>query len=222
MRAPAITSGLILEDIAESRHWLARLMQQAFPDIQLLLADSCQQARQLLGRHTPDIAMIDLNLPDGNGCDILPLLKQRQPHCLCVISTVFDDDEQVFRALKAGADGYLLKDQPDDELLAMLQGIVNNKPPISPAIARKMLDYFSRQASKTLPDCTLTSRETEILASIAKGYTVAKTAQLSGITYNTAASYVKEIYRKLNIHNRAEAAAEAMRLGLLLQDETNG
>lgn len=213
MSRMALPTGLIVEDNPECRSWIAGLLQRALPGIQLFMAADCQQANALLDKESPAIALIDLGLPDGNGCSLIHRIKKEQIPCLCVVSTIFDDDEHVFTALKNGADGYLLKDNNETALLSMLQGIIEDKPPLSPAVARRMLDFFSGQ-QPTARHC-LTTREIDILTAIGKGYTVAHTAELHGITYNTTASYVKEIYRKLNISSRAQAAAEAIRLGLV-------
>ena len=130
-----------------------------------------------------------------------------------MVATVFDDDAHLFPALRAGATGYVLKDQPAETLAAMLTGIVSGQPPLSPSIARRLLQHF--QPAPATPASQLTPRETEVLRLIAKGLTIAEVGELLGISRHTAADYVKEVYRKLSVGNRAEAALEATRLGLL-------
>ena len=134
---------------------------------------------------------------------------------MSIVTSVFDDDTHLFAALGAGASGYLLKDQSREELTAMLQRIADGQPPLSPAIARRLLGFFGPREAVTQDDTHLTGRERDVLALIAKGYTTAKVAELLDITRNTASGYVKVIYRKLNISSRAEAALEASRRGIV-------
>lgn len=215
MTTSLIHSGLVLEDLPDTQVWLKNLLNAAFPDIQIGTANSCQQAVKQIQTRMPDIALIDIGLPDGSGIDVIRHIKQQKSRCLCIISTMFDDDDHIFSALQAGADGYLLKDQSAEELTTLLHGIIKGHPPLSPAVARRILQFFQNNPPKKDADNCLTQRENEVLRCIAKGYTVAKTAEMNSITYNTAASYVKNIYRKLNISSRAEAATIAVRFGLL-------
>ena len=118
-----------------------------------------------------------------------------------------------FRRCGRGRRGYLLKDQRWQQLAELLKGIAEGRPPLSPVIARKLLGYF-RPAPPSYLD-TLTGRETEVLSLIAKGVTLAEAAKVLGISPHTVSGYVKEIYRKLNVSSRAEAALTAQRMGLV-------
>jgi DNA-binding NarL/FixJ family response regulator len=131
------------------------------------------------------------------------------------VLTSFDDDEYLFSALKAGANGYLLKDQNEDELISMLEGILSGKPALSPLVAIKLMQQFQKQdqASKSAL-LELTPREHEALTMIAKGFSVKESAKLMNISHHTVSGYIKEIYRKLHVNSRAEAAAFATRLGI--------
>ncbi len=134
-----------------------------------------------------------------------------------MVTPIFDDDRHLFGALRAGAAGYVLKDQSRNDLVEMLAGIHAGRPPLSPSIARKLLSVFQDEGADgdTNAHTLLTQRKREVLTLIAKGYTVARVAEMLGITRNTAAGYVKIIYRKLNISSRAEATLEATRQGLI-------
>lgn len=207
-------TALILEDVTESQIWLAEAMNLAFPAIKLQIAGSLKQARACLQQApAPDIALIDLGLPDGSGVEFIAELNAYSPHTLCVVASIFDDQEHIFPALRAGAQGYLLKDQAQVQIVDLLKGIVDGRPPLSPAVARKMLSYF--QPNPEPPHDPLTERETEVLRCIAKGLTLAETAKILGLSPHTVSSYVKEIYRKLNVSSRAEAALTARNLGLV-------
>ncbi|MEW5838933.1 MAG: response regulator transcription factor [Pseudomonadota bacterium] len=209
-------SGLILEDLPESRHWLTQALIQSFPGIEVISSvGTVLEAKQVIKAGLrPDIALIDLGLPDGSGIEVIQALGQHSAKTLCVVASIFDDDKHIFPALRAGAHGYLLKDQPQSAIVRALSGIAAGEPPISPAIARRMLNYFRPpSASEALQ--ALTERESEVLRLIAKGLTQFEIARLIGISQHTVSGYVKDIYRKLNINSRAEAALMARDMGLV-------
>lgn len=205
----------ILDDLPESQAWLGQALAASFPGVAVSTACTLQEARErLAGGPAPDIALIDLGLPDGSGVEIVELLQRQHPATLCVVASIYDDDGHVFPALRAGARGYLLKDQPIARIVEALNGIAAGEPPLSPAIARRMLAYF-QPAPAVVAEAELTARETDVLRLIAKGMTQAETARLLGISQHTVAGYVKELYRKLNVSSRAEAALRARDLGLV-------
>lgn len=210
-------SGLVVEDLPEARAWLVDALAHAFPGIDIAEAWDLASGREACGQHIPEIALIDLGLPDGSGTDLIAELRAAEQDVLSVVTTIFDDDRHLFGALRAGAEGYVLKDQSRDDLVEMLAGIYAGRPPLSPSIARKLLSVFQDEVAEdeTAAETVLTQREREVLTLIAKGYTVARVAEMLGITRNTAAGYVKVIYRKLNISSRAEATLEATRQGLI-------
>jgi len=205
---------LVLEDHPETREWLTDIIRQAFVEVKIFEASSLAQARAIIKSNQLDLALIDLNLPDGNGVEIISEISQKSPDTYCVVATIFDDDNYLFPALEAGAQGYLLKEQTTDEFIQNLQGIIKGEPPISPAIARKMINHFHYDIQPSdKPD--LSGREKEILSAIAKGLSRNEAAEILGITSNTVASHLKSIYGKLNVSNRAQATLEALRLGLV-------
>lgn len=205
----------ILEDMPESQVWLSQALIQSFPGVEIGVAYTVQDALAMLPRRPkPDIALIDLSLPDGSGIAVIEYLQHDSPNTLCVVASIFDDDGHIFPALRAGARGYLLKDQPVTSLVRALTGIAAGEPPLSPAIARKLLGFFQQTVS-TISQAELTERETEVLKLISKGLTQAETARLLGISPHTVAGYVKELYRKLNVSSRAEAALLARDMGLV-------
>lgn len=209
-----MNTALILDDVAEAKAWLGAALAVAFPNIESYFVSSLAEADAWLALHpAPDIALIDLGLPDGSGVELIAKLNVSSPNTMCVVATIFDDDHHLFPALRAGAQGYLLKDQPQAEIIELLRGIMENNPPLSPSIARKMLRYF--QPSKPNKINLLTDRQVEVLRCIAKGMTLNKTALYLTISPHTASDHVKEIYRKLNVSSRAEAALSARQLGLI-------
>lgn len=210
---------LLVDDLAPARAWLRSALLDAFPEVVTHEAGSVAEATAVLAAldHAPDLALIDLGLPDGSGLRIIESLQRAQAPTLCVVSTVFDDDAHVFPALRAGAQGYVLKDLPTRALTGMLLGILDGQPPLSPSIARRLLRQFQPSAPTPAerPSEALTPRETEVLQLIAKGYTVQQTAAALGLSPHTSSGYVKDIYRKLSVNSRAEATLEAARRGLV-------
>ncbi len=210
-------SALILEDHADTRIWLSELLTQAFPGISCTLVSTLAAAGKAIAESKFSLAVIDINLPDGSGIDFLRAVKGKNPETYCVVATIYDDDDHVFAALQAGADGYLLKEQARPELLRRLQGIINGEPPLSPVIARRVLRHFHQKAARQASE-KLSEREQEVLTLIAKGLNRTEVAAMLGISANTAAGHVKMIYQKLDISSRAEATLEASRMGLVSPD----
>tara|TARA_B100001250_G_scaffold296204_1_gene257762 strand:- start:211 stop:852 length:642 start_codon:yes stop_codon:yes gene_type:complete len=203
---------LIIEDLPEVSAWLSALCRQVFTHAEIRTAAHLRDARQQLADLTPDLALIDLGLPDGDGTLLIREMKALKQPPLCVVTTIFDDSGHLFPALRAGADGYLLKSDPEPDFVQALQGILGGRPPISASMARAMLGHFHpRRDSASL----LTRREEDILVLIANGYSVRRAAEALKITENTAAGYLKNIYQKLQVSNRAEAALQAVHLGLI-------
>ena len=207
-------TALLLEDYEETRTWLACIVRAAFDEVEVFEAATLEQARMVIKDQKIDLALIDINLPDGNGVDFVKDVMAVSPETYCVMATIFDDDAHIFPALKAGAQGYLLKEQSTNEFISALQGIINGEPPLSPAIARKMMSFFAGDATGEKVS-KLSEREKEILTFIAKGLKRNEVAELLKLSPNTVAAHLKRIYNKLNVSTRAEATLEALRLGLV-------
>ncbi len=207
-------TGWVVEDLKAPAQWLQEILAEAFPDLRVHHVDSLANARTLLRQHPPDIALIDLGLPDGSGVELIRDLAPRG--CQCVVTTIYADDHHLFPALRAGACGYLLKDQPGDKVVHALRGIVAGEPPLSPVIAQRLLRVFGAPANPAERiDARLSNRERETLTLIAKGFRLPEVAAQLGVSRNTAAGFIKAIYRKLDISSRAEATLEATRMGLV-------
>lgn len=210
-----VKQGIVVEDLPGASAWLAQALQDAFPGIAVRTAASVAEGLALLKALSPDIALVDLGLPDAPGIRLIEVLNREHPACHCVVTTIFADDVHLFPALRAGAQGYLLKDEPRERITQALQGIVAGEPPLSPAIARRLLKVFTPVTAEVAPDVHLSPRERETLTLIAKGYKLPDVAQQLSITRNTAAGFIKSVYRKLNVSSRAEATLEAARMGLV-------
>lgn len=213
--APA--RALLLEDLPEVAQWLRALLGKHFPGIDIQHAASLGEGRRLLeSGFQPQLALLDLGLPDGDGTALIRPLAQRHPECTIVVTTLFGDDAHVFPALRAGAHGYLLKDQPEERLGAALDGLLRGEPPLSPSIARRLLRAFQPTVPEATPELeTLTAREREVLVLVSKGCRLPELAEKLAISRHTVSDHLKSIYRKLNVNSRAEATLEAARMGLV-------
>lgn len=205
---------LILEDMPESQEMLCEIAATAFPGITCVCVADVKSA---LAQTTDcfHLALIDLSLPDGSGSEVIQKLAVSCPSCTIVVATIFDDDEHLFPALRAGAHGYLLKDEAPELLARQLQGIREGRPPLSPSVARRMLQHFREQPDIAQSQAQLSPREREVLGLLARGISIAAIAQEMGISHYTVGDHVKNIYRKLNISSRAEAALQARNMGLM-------
>lgn len=208
---------LVVEDLDEPRRWLAELLPRALPAVRDVDAvASLSEARCLMRLHTYRLALVDWGLPDGNGGELILDLLAAAPEAVVIVATIHDDDAHVFPALRAGASGYILKSQPTEVVMAQLRRIEQGEPALSPSIAARVLRHF-HSGTKTEPSIQtqLTDREVDVLRLIAKGYKAAEVAQLLHLSHFTVTGYVRDIYRKLGISNRAEATMEAARRGLV-------
>ena len=243
---------LIVEDNPVARSFLARVVRESFSDVTgVSEAGDLETARRtlgLIGNAPPPsepykLVLVDLELPDGNGLELLTELAQNP--ATKIVTTLYSDDEHLFPALQCGADGYLLKEDRFEVLVEELQKIVRGQPPLSPAIARRLLSHFRQGESASAPmpltsgfapgDFTpttspgklaalnppdpdfsrLTPRESEVLTYLSKGFTIKEIAGLMGIKWFTVNDHIKAIYRKLNVSSRAEAAVLASKQGLV-------
>ena len=208
---------LLLEDLPDVASWLASLLRDRFPGVEVAHASTIAEGLRLLDSgFVADLALVDLGLPDGNGTTLIQALAQRQPGCTIVATTLFGDDAHVFPALRAGAHGYLLKDQPEEKLAAALDGILRGEAPLSPAIAQRLLRVFNAPPEPAHPDAEqLTAREREVLVLVSKGCRLPELAERLQISRHTVSDHLKHIYRKLKVNSRAEATLEAARMGLV-------
>lgn len=191
-------------------------------------AGTLHSARSILGRKLPSLALIDLGLPDGSGISLINWLSV-QKNVPSIVLTVFGDEHHVVSAVKAGASGYLLKCEDVETVVSMLQQTLDGESPISTGVARHILKELRRADSlrgasghdadrnKDELQCSLTPTELEVLQLVAKGYTSKEIAELSERAPSTVLVHIRNIYKKLSVHNRGEAVYEAISMGLVLQ-----
>lgn len=170
-------------------------------------AEALEQARALL----PDLILMDIHMPQMDGLEATRLIKLEMPATKIVILTVSDDDENLFEAVKSGAHGYLLKNMPSQQFFETLTGVANGDAPIQRGLAEKILNEFAERARAE----ELTDREKQVLGLVAEGATNRDIASRLNVSENTIKFHLKNILEKLHLRNRAQAAAYAIRAGLL-------
>jgi DNA-binding NarL/FixJ family response regulator len=209
----------IVEDDPASRKMIVTLLQ-ADPDY-IVVAELAEgkAAIAALPQMALDIALVDIGLPDISGIEVIRRLKALCPSCNVLVVTTFGDEKTVTAALEAGADGYLLKGTAVEELKRDIGALRDGGSPLSPMIARKLLNRLHIKAAdeKAASDAetTLTPREHEILDMIAKGFSYAETSKICSISAATVHSHLKSVYRKLEVHSKTEAVYEARRRKLI-------
>jgi DNA-binding NarL/FixJ family response regulator len=164
----------------------------------------------------PDVVIMDIDMPQINGIEAVRLIRIEFPLLPILMQTVFDDDEKVFAALKAGAVGYILKNTEPDNILQAVKEVHNGGAPMSPSIARKVLLQFRSSEDKhTFEDYKLTARENEVLQLLVLGLPIKLIADKMFITYDTVRAHIKKIYQKLHVASMTEAVAKAINQKLL-------
>ncbi len=163
----------------------------------------------------PDAFLLDLGLPKMSGIEGLEHLSRRYPGVPMVVLTVFEDDDRIFRALCAGASGYLLKKTPPVKLLDALREAIDGGAPMSPEIARRVIELFRATRPASTASCNLSAQEMRLLRLLVEGHSYKTAATEMNISVTTVAFHVQNIYRKLHVHSKSEAVAKALPQGLV-------
>jgi DNA-binding NarL/FixJ family response regulator len=166
---------------------------------------SAEEALEKLPDVAPDVVLMDINLPGMSGIDCVKILKERQPELQIIMLTVYQDDEQIFQSLAAGATGYILKKTPPAKLLEAIEEVHQGGSPMSSQIARRVVEVFQQKDLSAQNTGELSTRENEILSYLAKGYRYKEIADLLCISIDTVRTHIRNIYEKLQVHSRTEA-----------------
>ena len=217
----------VLEDETHVRKMFESAIN-ADPGLQLAFsAQTVAQAKAMAQTHAAQVYLVDLGLPDADGREFIRWVTEHQPGASVMVVTVFGDDEHIVSSFAAGAVGYLLKDASADEIALHIAEVVSGGSPISPSVARRMLQHFRPPQAAPMSNAgapafepvpsgqALSAREHEVLCLIEKGLTYEEIAQLLGITWHTVTGYLRRVYRKLEVNSRGEAVFEARQRGLL-------
>jgi DNA-binding NarL/FixJ family response regulator len=210
----AIKVGLV-EDDHSTREGL-RLLIHGSPGFQCTGSyESMEEALPALTRDTPDVLLMDINLPGMSGREGVRIIKDRWPAIEVLMLSVYGEQESVFESICNGAAGYLLKKTPPARLLEAIKEAREGGSPMSPEIARKVVMLFRKTPKPEPTDGRLTPRELQLLALLAEGHGYGEAADLLGISENTVRNYIRSIYEKLHVHSKSEAVSKALRQGLI-------
>lgn len=213
---------LIVEDNDVTRARIERAIAQENRFSIIASVGSYQHAVDVIQTAQPDILLTDLDLPDGNGLDLIKMLDlPNDSHQLAIVISIFGDGVHVIEALKAGATGYLLKDDDFIEINDAITQMVNGGSPMSPSIARHLLTELNYSFTKPKADTKmpkagiLSKREHEVLILVSKGYSTKEIAKMLDLSFHTIKEYVSNIYKKLAVNNRMQAVNEATIQGII-------
>ena len=201
----------IVEDNDKLRGTLTRVLNRADGFHCVSQYPNAEDALKDLPRVRPDVVLMDINLPSMNGVECVRQLKQLIPQTQVLMLTVYEDTENIFNALAAGAGGYLLKRTTSKELLEAIQEMHRGGSPMTMHIARKVVQSFQRTAASTQSTENLSPREQEVLDLLSHGFLYKEIAGKMGIGYETVHTYIRRIYEKLQVRTRTEAVAKFLR-----------
>jgi DNA-binding NarL/FixJ family response regulator len=207
---------LIADDHPLFRKGLRTLLESLPDTVVAGEATTGREAVEMALSLQPDIVLMDLQMPEGGGLSAIRELARQQPEARILVVTLFEDDESVFTALKAGARGYVLKDADEDEMIRAIKAVAQGEAIFSPAIATRLMDYFAGTQTSPHADAfpDLTEREREILALIARGRSNAEIADELTISLKTVRNHASNIFNKLQVADRTQAALRAREAGL--------
>jgi DNA-binding NarL/FixJ family response regulator len=199
----------IVEDDPRYRELLRSILMASERITPVFAVENCLNIVSDVRKHQPDVVIMDINLPGKSGIDGVLELKHAFPETRVIMLTVFEDEEKIFAAIKAGAEGYLLKKDSPQKILDSIQDVFEGKSSMNGIIARKVMEYFHKKPAVKNPDeYSLTKRELEILELLIEGFSYKDIAEKCFISVQTLNSHIKNIYTKLDVHSRAEAAAK--------------
>jgi DNA-binding NarL/FixJ family response regulator len=201
----------IVEDNDQLRNTLARVISRADGFRCVSHYANAEAALQGLPNDKPDVVLMDINLPGINGVECVRRLKQAAPEILVVMLTVYEDTDNIFNALAAGAAGYLLKRTKSAELLEAIHEVKRGGSPMTTHIARKVTQSFQKAGASAQPAENLSQREQEVLDCLSQGFLYKEIAEKLGISYETVHTYIRRIYEKLQVRTRTEAVAKFLR-----------
>ena len=198
----------IVEDSEQVRGTLARLIDREEGFRCIGQHSNAEAALEALPKEGPDVVLMDINLPGMNGVECVRKLKQIIPQTQVMMLTVYEDTDNIFNALAAGASGYLLKRTSKAELMAAIREVHQGGSPMTTHIARKVVQSFQKAPPSSQPAENLSGREQEVLDCLAKGFLYKEIAEKLGISYETVHTYIRRIYEKLQVRTRTEAVAK--------------
>ncbi len=201
----------IIEDNAALRSSLSRLINSQ-PNMSCVLAiGTLMHIVSELVNNVPDILVLDIGLPDMSGIEGVKLIKMSFPEIQVLMFTVFEDDDKIFDAIRFGASGYLLKKAPPGEIILAIEDLIKGGAPMSPSIARKVIQSFQQVPVAETQGYCLTAREKEVLYCLVEGLSHKKIAEKYFVSISTIRTHISNIYEKLHVNSKAQAVARVLR-----------
>jgi DNA-binding NarL/FixJ family response regulator len=211
--------------IAEDNHFLAKAIKEKlsfFDDItvKFIAKNGAELIGKLAEDHRVDVILMDIQMPEMDGITATELIKKQYPQIKIIMLTLYDDDEYVFRAIKAGANGYLLKEIEAQKLYTSIHEVMNDGAPMTPSVALKTLNLlrnpsFEVNNDNELEQIKLSKRETEILTHLSKGLNYNEISDNLNISPSTVRKHIENTYKKLQVHNKMEAVVKAQKRNLI-------
>ncbi len=202
-------SAVLVEDDSDIRQSIVELLSKSEKIILLKSFSSGEELLNHISGLNPDLILMDIHLPGISGIDCTSELKKLFPEILILMLTVYEDDDSVFNSLEAGASGYLIKKNLDESLFDSIDELVSGGSPMSPQIARKVVQSFQKKSKKSSEELeTLTNQEENILQFLAKGYQYKEIAEKIFVSSFTVKTHLRNIYRKLHVRSRTEAVVK--------------
>lgn len=202
------TRVLVYDDNPGRQEALKLLLETADDMVFVGARRNCNDAEADIETLSPDVVLMDIEMPEVGGIQGLKRIRKLSPQVFIIMQTVFEDEEKIFAAIHAGAHGYFLKKTSPDRLIEGIRDVLDGGAPMTPSVARKVLEMFQRQPlEKSKIGFELTDREVDILNMLAKGMSYKMIADAGGITFHTVNSHLKKIYEKLHVHSATEAVA---------------
>lgn len=205
---------ILADDHAVVRAGIRQFLEHAADITVVAEADDGAVARSLIAEHRPDVAVLDIQMPEASGIEVTRWVRANHPEVGVLVLTAYDDDPYVMAVLEAGANGYVLKTAAPPEIIQAVRDVHEGKSALDPAIARKLMDQIAGQRARPQYE-TLTERETEVLALTAQGYTNKAIGLQLGISDRTVQGHLARIYGKMDVNSRTEAVMRAVSLGWL-------
>jgi DNA-binding NarL/FixJ family response regulator len=203
-----MTTVAIVEDNNDFRASLSRYLDEAQGYRCVCACSTSEEALQKIPRQLPDVVLMDIHLPNMSGVECTRRLKELCPSVQILILTVYEDNERIFGALKAGASGYLLKRADPADILRAIQDVKQGGAPMSNQIARRVVQSFREKPGEASKLEGLSQREEEILQHLSKGYSTKEIADRLSVSVNTVRTHLQHIYEKLHVRSRTEAVAK--------------
>jgi DNA-binding NarL/FixJ family response regulator len=211
---------LIADDHTLFRDGLVALFNSV-PNVEVVgTTGTGKQAVQLAAEHQPDVILMDIQMPEMNGIDATRQIVETSPHIGVIVVTMFEDDDSVFAAMRAGARGYVLKGADQSDMLRAIQAVANGEALFGPEIAARLVSFFEKPpAAEAAIFPELTKREHEILEKIAQGWSNAQIAENLVISLKTVRNHVSNIFNKMQVTDRVQAALRAREAGMGKKEE---